>query len=173
MLLTSLDQFSIGTAKFIHHPQAQLEPIGKDSQRFREAGAQYTFWFAPKETAVIISKNKRDSLQEIPFFLQLNAQVLPPVDIILSEGPRHPPENFPVILTGETTQDLETYSTSLENNPIIAITGKIGVRLEIWRGIPIFNALTENSRKELATVIVDFVLKSKKNKKIKETSELT
>lgn len=161
-LLTSLPQYNIGTVKFIHHPQAQLEPIGKDSQRFREAGAQYTFWFAPKETAVIISKNKRDSLEEIPLFLQLNSQVLPSVDFILSEGPRHPPGSIPVILTGETVQDLEIYSSGLENNPIIAIAGKVGELWTVWNNIPVFNVRDEDSREHLVTLIVDYLLKTKK-----------
>ena len=74
--------YKIGTIKLIHHSGINLEPIGKDSSRHRQAGSLFSFSVSPSETALIIPKTERENVLSLLKFLQ----VLPKVDIIICEG---------------------------------------------------------------------------------------
>jgi len=166
-LISSLPKYNIGTIKFIHHPVLNIDPIGKDTQRHREAGAKFSLCFAQNETALIINRTKRGSLEDLNHFLQLEENVLPSIDFIFSEGPRIPPKNIPVVLTGKTKEDLKNYSLKLEINPILAISGIIGTKISSWQNRSVFNVYDDKSLKAFVGRINNF-LKSHLNQEIRD-----
>lgn len=145
LLIRELHEYRIGTIKFTHHPHLGIDPVGKDTYRHRAAGGLFTLSFAPKETALIINRNQRDTLESIPYFLELNNQILPTVDVFFCESLNNPPYESPVILTAEKENDLTEFSKNLVKNKILAITGKITMLLKNWNNIPVYNVLDNQS----------------------------
>ena len=139
LLLHKLYEYKIGTIKFTHHPHLGIDPIGKDTYRHRAAGGLFTISCAPKETALIINREQRDTLDIIPYFLELNNTILPHVDILFCESLNHPPPEVSIILTAEKENDLVTYSKDLLKDKILAITGKIAQSLPTWNNIPVYD----------------------------------
>lgn len=136
-LLKIMTNRVVGTVKFIHHERMSLEPEGKDTRRHRDAGAAFTIAFSPKETALLISRKARDDLSILPQLLP-SKMLMPEPDLIISEGPRHPPESIPVVLTAKTQDELSKLLAGLSNNPVLAITGVIAEQLsDNWQGIPV------------------------------------
>ncbi|MFX0182248.1 MAG: molybdopterin-guanine dinucleotide biosynthesis protein B [Candidatus Hodarchaeota archaeon] len=152
-LVSSLPQYNIGTVKFIQQPKMHIDLEGKDSQRYRESGAKFSLCFAQGETVLIINKEKRSDLSDVSFFLDLEEKVLPKINLVLSEGPRDPPEKIPVILTGNSKDDLKFYSSKLIVNSIIAISGKIGSSISTWNNIPAYDINKKESLNKLVELI--------------------
>ena len=148
-LVSSLPQYNIGTIKFIQQPKMHIDLEGKDSRRYRESGAKFSLCFAQGETVLIINKEERSDLSDVSFFLELEEKAFPKINFVFSEGPRYPPEKVPVILTGNTKDDLKFYSSRLITNPIIAISGKIGSNISAWNNIPAYDITKKESLNKL------------------------
>ncbi len=138
-LLKVMNELSVGTVKFIHHERMDLEPEGKDTRRHREAGAAFTLALAPSETALLISREKRDDLSILEHVMLLGDKLIPRPQLIISEGPRSPPPGIPVILTAKDENELVELKGGLPgNNPILAIMGVIAnSKISSWNGIPV------------------------------------
>ncbi|MHA2294530.1 MAG: molybdopterin-guanine dinucleotide biosynthesis protein B [Candidatus Hodarchaeales archaeon] len=154
-LIQELPQYHISTIKFMHHPDITIDPSAKDSQRHRQAGALFTLCFAPKETALIIKRDKRDTIETVHDFLKLSTQVLPSVDILFCEGLKDVSPGSPIVLSGRKKEDLEFFNEKLDKSQIIAISGKISQHLSSWKGIPVIDIFKRGSLQKLASIIIN------------------
>lgn len=139
---------SIGTIKFIHH-SLSIDPVGKDSSRHRKAGALYTINFAPQETAIILSKEQRETIEDGQRMINESSGILPEVDIIFCESLNNPPAKSNVFISANTTEDVDQYIEQLNECNILAIIGTIANKKEgkkkinEYRSIPILSAMDQ------------------------------
>ena len=147
-IITKLNEntISVGTIKFIHHPTLTLDPVGKDSNRDKQAGALYTLNFAPKESVIIINKEHRETINDVKRILEQSGNILPSVDVILCESLNNPPPKSNVFISANSISDIDQYLEPLEECMILAILGTISNIQNIpsqYKGIPLYSALNE------------------------------
>ena len=160
-LIRNINSFNIATIKFIHHQGISIEPAGKDSQRHRQAGAKYTFSITPSETALIINRKKRETIDSIPIYLQLPPEVLPEVDFILCEGLKEVPLGSKIILCCKTKDELQYfYNRYIENNHILVISGPISEILNEWFDLTILNTLHDEEIKKFLPLFLKSIFQS-------------
>jgi molybdopterin-guanine dinucleotide biosynthesis protein B len=161
-IITALSREGItcGSIKFIHHPHVTLDPPGKDSSRHRNAGALFSINFAPKETAIIITKEQRESIFDAKKILENNNQLLPPVDILICESLNTPPAGSFVFISANNKDDVETYAENLQDSKILGILGNISnMKLNndviglFEQDIPIFSGLDESDIQIIVSII--------------------
>jgi molybdopterin-guanine dinucleotide biosynthesis protein len=139
--------------KFIHHPEFTLNPEAKDTDRHLKAGAKFTLSFAPKETAILIKKEKRQNIPDLQDYLQHSPGIFPDFDVIFVESLNKPPNGSLVILSADTSEDLIEYYERLPKVKILAITGKISKKVTNWKNIQCFDVNCPEQLSSLRTII--------------------
>lgn len=157
-IITRLKDIGIkcATIKFMHHPTLSIDPPGKDSSRHREAGALYSINFAPKETAIIVAKSKRDEINEVQKIISSLSNILPAIDLIICESLNNPPENSFVFISANSLNEVEKYSKNLIKCKILAIVGNISNDKNIhkfFNELPIGSVFVEKELNQLIDLI--------------------
>ncbi len=112
----------IATAKHMHH-HFTLDPEGKDTRRFSDAGASVVMAVAPDMTVII--KNREPPLENIE---QIISQIkIEGLDLLLLEGFHSiiaKNQNIPKIVTAKNEMDLSR-TLEMTVDPILAVAGLI------------------------------------------------
>lgn len=148
-IINRLKDLSIGTVKYMHHPEFTIDPAGKDSRKHRDAGAIYTVCAAPKETAILINKEERDDLDEISKIIK----TLPKNDLIIFESYNQPKNGSNTILCGNTDRELIEFFKYVCETNILAISSH-GVKNN-WNEIDVFNSLIEDELSEMCKRVLN------------------
>ena len=102
--------------------------------------------FAPKETAIIISKDVRNKISDVPKIINIDNSILPDVDILLCESLNHPPPRSYVFISSRTFEEVDKYFNELVDSKVLGIVGNIASnkeKISVYRNIPILSALNE------------------------------
>lgn len=75
----SRDGRRVAVVKHAHHPRIELEPAGKDTRRFREAGAAVVALVAPDQIFTLEPRAVEPTLDEV-------LSRLPPCDLVIVES---------------------------------------------------------------------------------------
>ena len=147
------DGIKCGTIKFIHHPTLTLDPAGKDSSRHRSAGALFTLNFAPKETAVIIKRDQRDTIERAKTIISSSGGILPDVDIILCESLNHPPPKSLVFLSANSYDEIDKYYKELVDCNVLGVIGTITNSKEAHKEFNSFQLFSALVTKDLVQIV--------------------
>ena len=154
-----------GTIKFIHHPTLTLDPAGKDSSRHRNAGALFTLNFAPKETAIIIGKDNRSTISDVPKITSIDKSILPHVDILLCESLNHPPSGSYVFISANSLEEVVKYFKELDKSTVLGIIGNITNNKENiseYNNIPLLSALNASDLSQIVHLCKKIINKDNK-----------
>ena len=157
-IIDALSQEGIkcGTIKFIHHPNLTIDASGKDSSQHRKAGALFTISFAPKETAIIISKSQRETIFDAKEMLSKNDGIIPDCDIVFCESLNTPPANSLIFLSVNKIDEIEKYSANLHNCNVLGVIGAISnsnADFHHYNGIPVYSALIKKDLDQILSLI--------------------
>jgi molybdopterin-guanine dinucleotide biosynthesis protein B len=137
--------FKVGAIKHVHTPDFTLDVEGKDTWRYRHAGAQVVACVAEGEITVIRAAEQDRSLGKILSYMQADE-----LDLILLEGLKSESSqrtDIYKIVTAKTQEDLDETVNRLAP-PILAVTGLIAKK-ESGRqlaGLPLIDIDTEGER---------------------------
>ena len=124
--------FKIGSIKHIHRRNFTIDTVGKDTWRYRNAGATVTVTIAPKEIAII--KQLKDPLVDLDQIISLLKKEK--LDVIFIEGFKlsvAQRKDIPKIVTSKNPRDLkEMLNKTLP--PILAISGPVAKKKIQMRG---------------------------------------
>ncbi len=137
--------FRVGAIKHVHTPDFTMDVEGKDTWRYRHAGAGVVACVAEREVTVIRGVDEDRSLETI-----LSYMCSSQLDIVLLEGLRSESAqrtDICKIVTARTPEDLEETLRRVAG-PILAATGLIasGERGHQLVGLPLIDLGTDGAR---------------------------
>lgn len=122
--------YTVGSVKDIHFEEFTVETEGSNTDRHKKAGAHPVTARGLSETDIMFD-HKLDIDAILDYYNQ---------DYVVLEGDSG--ANCPVIITGETTKQLDEQF----NDRTIAVSGVISQTLERYRDVPVINGMTEATR---------------------------
>lgn len=129
--------YSVGSVKEIHFEDFHLDEEGTNTYRHKEAGSQLVTARGIYETDILVQEKL--SINKILDFYDY--------DFVILEGVRD--TAAPKIIAAHDEEGIE----SDLDDTVFAISGKISGQFEVYKGLPVINALTE------ADVLVDLIIK--------------
>ncbi len=128
-------RYTVGSIKEIHFEEFAIDTEGTNTYRHRQAGAELVTAWGHYETDILFPVKL--SLEEILKFYHQ--------DYVVIEGLKQ--GNFPKIITASTTEEIEERL----DETVIAISGRISVELNTYKGLPVIDARTD------ASTLVDLI----------------
>jgi len=137
--------FRVGAIKHVHTPDFAIDVEGKDTWRYRHAGARVVACVAEREVTIIRAADEKKSIDRVLSYMRSEE-----LDVILLEGLKSESAQRPdvfKIVTAKTEEDLEeTLKRTVP--PILAVTGVIagkerGTKLA---GLPLIEIEKEGAR---------------------------
>ncbi|MEM3046848.1 MAG: molybdopterin-guanine dinucleotide biosynthesis protein B [Candidatus Bathyarchaeia archaeon] len=137
--------FKVGAIKHVHTPDFSLDVEGKDTWRYRHAGAQVVACVAEGEITVIRAAEQDRSLSKVLSYMQADE-----LDIVLLEGLKSESSqrtDVYKVVTAKRPEDLEETMKRLAP-PILAVTGLIAKKAlgRQLAGLPVVDIDTEGER---------------------------
>lgn len=131
--------YSVGSVKEIHFEEFAIDEKGTNTYRHSQAGAEPVTARGYEETDLLFKK--RLSLNNIFSFYNQ--------DYLILEGINK--DYIPRIITAHNKKDIEEQLE--KKGPVFAIGGRVSEKTDDYKGIPVFNPLTE------AELLTDYVQK--------------
>lgn len=145
--------FKVGTVKKIHIPDFSIDQEGKDTYRHKQAGAEFVISLAPKEIALLKNAHSDRSLNQIMDLIPDNT------DFLICEELNEIHSDILYIITLKSIGDLEeTLRVRSIGDNVLAISGVVANSNANHDQYPIINSTTDEGRKKLVDLILNFKL---------------